>query len=179
MATIAGADGCKTGWVVVSQDMHSNAVELQVVSSIREWILRRDPPEVLAIDVPIGLPDSGPRACDLVARKLLGRPRGSSVFPAPIRPVLEADSHAVACSIGRKSDGRGISVQCWSIVPKIREIDQLLRSQPEWRRFIREVHPEVSFMELNNGKPMQYSKARATGRHEREMLLEALFGDGG
>src|SRR5690606_15447427 len=87
------------------------------------------------------------------------------------------DSHAVACSIGRKSDGRGISVQCWGIVPKIREIDQMLRSQPEYRQFIREIHPEVSFMELNNGKPMQYPKARAAGRREREQLLEAFFGD--
>jgi predicted RNase H-like nuclease len=44
------------------------------------------------IDIPIGLTASGPRSCDLEARRLLG-PRRSSVFPAPAREVLRAWSY--------------------------------------------------------------------------------------
>ena len=46
-------------------------------------------PAVFSIDIPIGLTDSGPRQCDIQARRLLGARRGTSVFPAPIRPALK------------------------------------------------------------------------------------------
>src|SRR5258708_162894 len=36
---------------------------------------------VIAIDIPIGLTDHGPRRCDLDARRHLGPKRGTSVFP--------------------------------------------------------------------------------------------------
>src|SRR5271157_3482359 len=49
--------------------------------------------DIIAIDIPIGLLDAyeiGGRACDRAARKFLGKPRGNSIFPAPVRPVLAA-----------------------------------------------------------------------------------------
>jgi len=68
--------------------------------------LRNKPDDlaVLAIDIPIGLLD-GPRACDKAARKLLGQPRGSSVFPALSRPALGAQTYPEAsCPESRLRD---------------------------------------------------------------------------
>lgn len=43
---------------------------------------------VVVVDSPIGLTAAGQRTCDRAARATLGRPRGSSVFSAPVRSVL-------------------------------------------------------------------------------------------
>lgn len=176
MATLCGADGCKNGWVLAIHELASGDTRAQRASSIEDIFNSIDDLAMLAIDVPIGLPDAGPRACDLEARAMLGRPRGSSVFPAPIRPMLSAASHPDACSIGRRSDGRGLPVQCWHIIPKIREVDDCLRESAARRARTREVHPEVSFM-LLAGRPMRYPKRTLSGRLERLALLEPLFGD--
>ena len=56
--------------------------------------------EVVAIDMPIGLSDDGARACDVAARRLLGR-AGSSVFPTPVRAVLATDDYAEARAVSR------------------------------------------------------------------------------
>jgi predicted RNase H-like nuclease len=81
--------------------------------------------------MPIGLPERGPRACDLEARRLLGPGRASSVFPAPIRPVLVATSYDDACQIRLQVEGKKLSRQAWVIVPKIREVDDMLRDNSE------------------------------------------------
>jgi hypothetical protein len=50
--------------------------------------------DIVAVDIPIGLNEeyeAGGRFCDREARKCL-RGRASSVFPAPVRPVLAASS---------------------------------------------------------------------------------------
>ena len=63
------------------------------------------------VDIPIGLRDDtpAPRSCDTAARKLLGRNRASSVFPAPIRAILLEQSHSDATSKSRRLTGKGIS----------------------------------------------------------------------
>jgi predicted RNase H-like nuclease len=135
---------------------------------------------VVAVDVPIGLLDSydaGGRACDRAARKLLGRQRGSSVFPAPVRPVLAAISWEDACARSRASapDGRAISKQTYAILDKIREVDKLLQARPELRNVVYKVHPEVSFCELAGGKPMAHRKTSPAGRSERQRELARCF----
>lgn len=57
---------------------------------------------ITAIDIPIGLPPDRPRHCDITARALLG-PRRSSVFPAPVRNVIAADSFDLACTESEKA----------------------------------------------------------------------------
>jgi predicted RNase H-like nuclease len=134
---------------------------------------------IVAVDVPIGFLDRyeiGGRACDRAARKLLGKGRASSVFPAPVRPVLEASSWEEACvrSRGSASKGKSISKQTYEILPKIREVDGLLQSRLELREVVREVHPEVSFCELA-GRPMTHRKRSLAGRRERQLALSAFF----
>src|SRR5205814_8621714 len=102
-------------------------VTFAVVDDLGPLFARAEAGELgIAIDIPIGLSDDGPRACDLAARRLLGRPRGSSVFPAPCRGALVATTYRRACTVSRRSVGVALSLECFNIVPKIREVDALM-----------------------------------------------------
>src|SRR2546423_6595600 len=92
------------------------------------------------------------RSGDARARVRLGR-RGCAVSPPPIRPMLAARSHAEASAVRRRVEGKGVSIQAWAIVPKIREADRLLRRHPSYRPIVHEAHPEVCFALLNGGGP--------------------------
>jgi predicted RNase H-like nuclease len=122
---------------------------------------------VIAIDIPIGLldkPQSGGRECDQLARKLLGR-RASSVFTPTTRSLL----HATRYTQVRKF---GLSIQSFNILPKVREVDQLMT--PALQQRVYEAHPELAFMSVA-GAPMQYNKKTQEGREERQKILESLF----
>jgi predicted RNase H-like nuclease len=131
-------------------------------------------PNIVAVDVPIGLLERGARDCDVQARRLLG-PRRSSVFTAPLRPLLAATSQAEASQIRYRLEGKGVSIQASAIVPKIQEVDRLLRGNPNLREIIREVHPELCFFYLNGERPMSEAKKKPAGRTER---VSRFFGPG-
>lgn len=134
----------------------------------------------VTIDVPIGLPESTRfRRCDEEARRRL-RERRSSVFMPPGRYLLDAKDHAEARRLveERRSDeldARGIGAQAWGIVPKIREVDELLRARPEGREWLQEVHPEVCFLEWS-GRLLPGKKS-AAGQVERLKLVQEKFPD--
>src|SRR5437870_1628717 len=109
---VAGADGCHDGWVWCKLDTESGQTSVELVDVAQVIQHRPENLMYLAIDIPSGLMD-GKRACDLEARKLLGQPRGSSVFPAPCRGVLNASCHEEACSISFQLTGKRIPRQCW------------------------------------------------------------------
>ncbi len=129
------------------------------------------PSWLMAIDMPIGLSDAGPRRCDQEARRVLGHPRGSSVFPAPIRPMLHALDYGDACAIGRASDGRALSRQAWNLLPRIRQLDDLLQRRRPWQERIGEAHPEVIF-QLWAGRPLEHGKRQREGHRLRRTLIE-------
>jgi predicted RNase H-like nuclease len=109
---------------------------------------------VIAVDMPIGLPAEGRRACDSEARRMLGA-RRSSVFPVPTRDALDATAFA---------DVRGLSIQGWHLVPKIREVDAC------WESRVVECSPELTFTVLA-GAPMTQNKRTPEGRAERLAVL--------
>jgi predicted RNase H-like nuclease len=74
-----------------------------------------------------------------------------------------------------RAEGKGMTRQSWSIVGKVREVDDVLRRAPELQTRVREVHPEVSFWCLA-GEPMQHRKRSRPGHEERFELLKPLFG---
>lgn len=175
-AVIAGVDGCKAGWLRVYRDIGAGELHFDVSSEAEELFGRQPLPDVLGIDIPIGLTDAGPRECDRLARRLLGRPRSSSVFPAPIRPALGARSRLEASRIREAVDGSGVGAQAFNLYARIRDIDAVLRARPELRGRVREVHPEVSFRALNGGQAIVESKKTGEGRRKRQRLLAAYFG---
>lgn len=165
-----GVDGCKDGWFVVLID-ENNAFEfrmLKAFSDIRE--LAAGAAKIL-VDIPIGLRSHGrrERGCDLAARKILG-PRASSVFPAPVRQAISQSTYESASERNFKACGRKLSKQSWAIIPKIREVDEFVRTALA-RGSVREMHPEVCFWGLNGRVPMDFSKKKAAGFSERMELL--------
>jgi hypothetical protein len=80
---LCGADGCRTGWVAITEDLESRALAWHVAPCLTTLAASTPPIDLIALDVPIGLPAAGPRARDVAARRLLGPGRASSVFPAP------------------------------------------------------------------------------------------------
>jgi len=174
---VAGVDGTPGGWAVLITDV-DRAVIHKITSMFEIFNIASDL-NVIAIDVPIGLLDSyraGGRICDRAARQVLGPPRASSVFPAPVRGVLAAGTWQEASEISRASapNGRGISKQTFAIVPKIKEVDELLQTRHELRPLLREIHPELCFCELV-GRPMSYRKGSSAGRQERRLALKSVF----
>ena len=111
MSIVAGVDGCKAGWLGIWKDTGSGKFGHKVFNNAHDLIHQNPRPSVIAIDIPIGLTDTGKRDCDCQARKLLGQPRGTSVFPAPIRPALAAKSREEANRITSAADGRGVGAQ--------------------------------------------------------------------
>jgi len=167
-----GADGCKGGWfaVVINQEGQWQAELFESISKL--WEKYREASSIL-IDIPIGLREYGPleRICDIEARKLLGRPRASSVFRPPCRQAVY-EAILEAKTKNSQITGKSLPNQTLSIIPKIREVDKLVLSNVEARESIKEVHPEVCFWALA-GRPMQHKKDEKEGISERRKVLRS------
>jgi predicted RNase H-like nuclease len=169
---VAGVDGCRGGWIAFKVERPSHATSVEVVD-LADLLRKRSPDlSYLAIDIPIGLLD-GSRACDKAARKLLGQPRGASVFAAPCRESLFARNHPDASATNLRITGRGLSQQAWGIAPKIKQVDDAIT--PECQQWVFEVHPEVCFWALAGGRPMAHRKKISDGVNERLALLRNVF----
>jgi predicted RNase H-like nuclease len=170
MQQIAGIDGCQSRWLAIAHAPGSPSFVAQVLETSE---LPAQPWALAAIDIPIGLPDKGAREADGEARKFIGR-RASSVFPCPIRPALDAASWQEACEITYEHNGHRISKQTFAIIPKIRAVDECVRST-DLRHRLFEVHPEVSFASLQ-GSPTLLAKKDARGHEQRRALIAKYFG---
>lgn len=164
-----GVDGCRDGWATVRHS-EDGALEVAVIESLRDIV---ELPDVIAIDIPIGLTDEGPRECDALARQFIG-PRASSVFPAPVRAVLDAADYASANRISNERQGKGISQQAFAITPKIRQVEDSLLEDPRLLERTFEVHPEVCFAAWS-GEEIAFAKKTEEGKSLRKALVESFF----
>ncbi len=173
---LAGVDGCRAGWVLASSDLALRVLEFDLYRSFADLLAAHSHPDtLLVVDIPIGLPRSDPRACDIQARKLLGPGRASSVFPAPSRAALAAKTYEEACSANFAAAGRRISRQLYSILPKIHQVDALMT--PELQARVREAHPEVTFHLLasrRGGESLARKKTLAGEAKRLDLLLHAV-----
>ncbi|MGN6244017.1 MAG: DUF429 domain-containing protein [Motilibacteraceae bacterium] len=169
--SVLGVDGCRGGWYVAEVAVDGSGTARGVRFSVEptfEDVLDRGA-EVIAVDMPVGLAADGSREADVLARRLLSS-RGSSVFPAPVRAVLEAGDYDEARRLSMTAHGKSLSRQTWNIVPKIAEVDALA-DDPR----VVEVHPEVSFARLA-GRVLGPKKT-PEGRAERLAALRAWLPD--
>ena len=155
-----GIDGCKTGWIAVVL-RPDREVEAHYLASIEHLSETVPDARVVAIDIPIGLPDEGRRQADIAARLFLGL-RRNSVFFAPVREAVEALSHSDATAASTRRTGMGISQQSYALSRKIIEVERWLPQAP---CPVFEVHPEVSFA-LMTGEPARSSKKSWAGMIE-------------
>lgn len=177
MVWVAGADGCRRGWFRASRETGSGELRFDLYREASELLRAAPSPRVLGLDIPIGLPESGARACDREARAVLGA-RRNSVFDAPIRSALRAATREEASRITELRDGRRVSTQAWGLYKKILAVDALLVTSGEARARIREVHPEVCFWAWNGGAPMRAAKKTPAGMRQRKALVEKWLGAG-
>lgn len=181
---VAGVDGCRAGWVVVTapavqRDDRDDAAAIEVVAGF-DAIARRladGDLALVAVDMPIGLPERGARACDRAARRALG-PRRSSVFPTPIRALVGSTDYAAALATARRLDnGRGLSRQAFNLLPAIAEVDRAARALgPGQPARLVEVSPELSFARLGGGPMPDPKRTDAGRRRRRELLLRHVAG---
>ena len=160
-----GIDGCRGGWVAAVRPPNA-PLSLHVAPRLGDLLAPLPPNACVLVDMIVGLPDAGrpTRTCDRLARRLLGS-HASRVFPAPPREALAATGHADARTLARAATGRGISLQSFHLLPKIRELDGV--ADPR----VRESHPELAFARLNGGRPVSASKKSEAGRRIRLALL--------
>jgi predicted RNase H-like nuclease len=167
---VLGVDGCKAGWVgaLLSGTTYDVLVARDIAALVAEATRRAPGLTIVAIDIPIGLPDHGPRLTDRLARDQLPAGRKSSVFPTPSRAAVAHTTHPEVSAANRTALGVGLSVQAFHLVPKILDVDAFVRGGPPVT--VLEAHPEVSFAELDPACVVP-SKTTPAGRSAREAAL--------
>lgn len=161
---MVGIDGWRRGWVGVTL-LEGRFADAWIAEDAAGAILRSGDAAVIAVDIPIGLPVSGRRACDLAAKRLLGR-HASRVFLAPPRDVLNCEPYGAANDHSRERFGFGISRQSYALRGKILEVDGLADER------LREVHPELAFMVMA-GAVLESKKTWAGVSARRAALVAA------
>ena len=191
--TTAGVDGCRAGWIAAI-DRPGEPLAVAVVPSFAGLLSSLSHDAIVAVDMPIGLPDHcfhGGRGPESLVRPLLGQ-RQSSVFSIPSRSAvyasqaayadpeswLAAHREASAASRLTSTPPRGVAIQAFGLFGKIREIDALLRDDPSLRERVLESHPELAFWRLNGRRPLALPKKvknrpHPPGMEERRALLVA------
>ena len=183
---VAGVDGCRAGWVVVLTESAcvggaAAVADVAVVPDFRGVLDLTRNARVIGVDMPIGLLDAaapGGRECDRHARRLLGRLRACSVFSPPVRAALVRPSYRRALSANRASSAArlGISIECFGLFPRLREVDEALTTDLALAERVTEIHPELSFRALAGatvglGEP----KRSPRGLSKRVALLRPVF----
>ncbi len=167
---VLGVDGCKAGWVGLAlAGARTQAYAAADIATLASLAAADGDLLAVAIDMPIGLPDHGPRQADVLARAAVG-PLWSSVFMTPVRDALLADDHAAANAVSRRLMGKGVSIQAFGLKAKLLEVEAFVQ---EGQRQIIEVHPEVSFARLC-GRPLATRKSTWAGMQHRRRLLTSV-----
>ena len=146
MAVVLGADGVsRNRWVVAEYDP-GTPVTWHLLTGAAALLSLADEVHAVAVavDVPIGLPESGRRRCDEEAYALLGA-RRSSVFMTPPRHVLDHDRYASA-----RAAAPGLTAQSFALISRVRDVDEMLRAAgPGVHDRVFECHPELSFQAMS------------------------------
>jgi predicted RNase H-like nuclease len=166
-----GLDGFRNGWVMVALD--GGRAEITFHKDIAEALA--EPFDRAAIDIPIGMTENGERSCDLLARQKL-RPHASRVFTGARRWLWEQFSDPDAANQeARRRAEKCVSRQLWHLGPKISEVDLFVRENAS--RDIREVHPELAFLRLMDGRPLPSKKSDEGISLRRSLLKKNGFKD--
>src|SRR5262249_8835038 len=152
-----------------------------------EVIAAPEAPAVIAVDIPIGLPEQaghGGRRADNMVRPLLGA-RKSSVVSVPSRRAVFAEvgpfgdpqsrsaAPPPACAVARETSDppRGISIFAFGVLSKTGEVDAVRQSDRSLDGRVREAHPELAFWRLNGERPLASPKKTEAGLALRRRLL--------
>ncbi|WP_322919810.1 DUF429 domain-containing protein [Nocardioides renjunii] len=170
---VLGVDACPGGWVgvVLDVDRRESVFVGRTIAELVALVREQHAVSVVAIDIPIGLPDTGGRQADAEARRVLVG-KSSSLFSTPVRSALEAATYEEARAANlAATDGRtSVSAQAYALREKVLQVDAWVRSRPGVE--VVEVHPEVSFARMA-GAPVLARKKDADGVRARREALAA------
>lgn len=170
---VLGVDASPGGWVGVLLVPDSRPVALASagIAALVELARESAAVRVVAIDIPIGLPDRGGRQADVLARRALAG-RASSVFATLTRSAYAATTYAEGRTSNLDATGglHSASAQAYALRTKILEVDEWVRARPGVE--IIEVHPELSYARLA-GHPLLSRKKTHEGAAERRDLLRS------
>jgi predicted RNase H-like nuclease len=165
---VVGVDAWRGGWVAVV--LEDGLVSATRLAATLDQITDGNPDAAaIGVDMPLGLVDRGWREADRLGAARLGAHR-SRLFMVPPRAVWEAATHGEAVLRCRQltDPPAGCSRQAWGLREKLLPANELWARLPG-RLF--EVHPEISFAELNGGAPVAASKKTWNGQMTRRALL--------
>jgi predicted RNase H-like nuclease/ADP-ribose pyrophosphatase YjhB (NUDIX family) len=172
-APVLGVDACRSGWVgvVLDTDRRASVFVAATIAELVELVRETYDVVVVAVDIPIGLPDTGGRLADAEARKVLVG-KASSVFSTPVRAALEASTYEAGRAANlAATDGRtSVSAQAYALREKVLQVDAWVRGRPGAE--VVEVHPEVSFARMA-GAPLLARKLDPDGVRARREALAA------
>ena len=161
-----GVDGTRGRWVTIAVDRGGRFSSAAVLESLEDVLALHGDADAFGIDVPLGMPETGPRAADAEARLALGS-RRATIFMTPPRAVLEAPTYADARVRATALTGKSISAQSYALRHNVLEADGL-RADPR----VFEVHPELAFSAMA-GRVLLTGKRSWNGACERRDLLAA------
>jgi predicted RNase H-like nuclease len=167
---LAGVDGYKGGWVVaMSENWPCPAPPLiQVCRNFAGLLELTKACEVVAVDMPIGLPNNADRRlCDALAKEELGEGR-NRVFFTPPRQTLLIQEYQSFLKVHREVTGKGNSRQTFCILPKLLQVDEVMN--PKLQEKVFEFHPELAWKRLA-GKVLE-SKSSPIGIDARVRVLK-------
>ena len=167
---VLGVDACKSGWIGIALTGGTTAayaathIDELVAAAHADGLM-----QVVAIDMPIGLPDAGYRRADQLARSKVG-PQWRSVFMTSGPRCAGSPGPRERDRSQAGGDRRRVSAQAFALRHKLLEVDAWVRHTGA--RVV-EVHPEVSFATLA-GHPLPESKRTCAGAiHRRRLLTQA------
>lgn len=165
---VLGLDVARGGWVGALLDPSGHGTPMLLTgASVSEVVEKAGDLAVVAVDIPIGLPDDARREADVQTRAFLPG-KSSSVFTTPVREAVYAESYGQANAVNREKVGSGVSQQAFELRRRIKEVDAWVRQDLSF--LVAECHPEASFA-MMAGEPVASKKRSAEGSKERRDIL--------
>ena len=173
MSRVIGIDGCKAGWII-AKTLEDKSISFQIIKNLNDDYLKESNVSLIGIDIPLRLSSTGKRLAEIEARVLL-KNRACTIFSPPTLNALTAKNYIDACKINFKECGKKISKQSWNLFPKIKEAQEFLENKSIIELGVFEVHPELSFMAMNDMNLIRASKKTVIGREIRIKLIQKFF----
>ncbi len=167
---LGGVVPCPGGWLIVPARLAGVTVvadEPEVVKTLLDVLEYKPKFDAAAIYATIGFNDepTGPyRPCDDEARELVGWPRMVAIRPTPSRRALHAPTREEA-----------LELEPWLTRDDLRRFKWMRECEREFQPFHQRnyfaAHPDLTFTQLNDDKPLTSSPYQQAGVLERMNLI--------
>ena len=170
-----GVDWIKGKWLAV--ELRNDIARYNAFDNIQDLCEKYENVDSILIDVPIGLPESAEQAegrPDKLAKAYLkNKDRKSSIFPVPFRQMVYAKNKNEFWDTA-KLLGAKPTPPTYGIIKCIRQVDDFLQKNPDWKNKLLESHPECAFQALNSNEGLVFPKSFKKGIDGIELRTRIL-----